>query len=112
MRSVDRKLNNIDKNNILQPMVKGSTVLDVEHIPEPEYRMFMEAKKIATNVKFEDLTPKQHQLLTATSLRMGERIIDLFTMWIESTITGSKDCMAKAQFRKRLVWFFQELKKD
>jgi len=111
MNSVKRKLNNLEKNNLLQQMVKGSTVLDMYNIPDAEYQVFMQAKKIATGVKLEELTPEQEQVLLAASSRMGDRIFDLFIMWVESNVCV-RCGMATAQFKKRLIWFLQELKAE
>ena len=93
-------------------MVKGSTVLDMHNIPEAEYLLFQKARKIATSgIKLTELTEYQEKILHAASIRMSERIFDLLTQQIEACFCRGNS-MATAQFKKRLIWFLQELRKE
>ena len=106
----ERKLRGLE-NNILQPLVKGSTQLDAQHIPDAEYRLFQEAQRIAREVKYADLTPSEKHIHESASKRLRERIFDLFTEWIEHCVCLNND-MAKTQFNLRFAWFMRELLAD
>ena len=108
--SRERKLRGLE-GNILQPLVKGSTQLGVVTLPKAEYRLYEVATNLIQKVPYAELTATQKEVLKVFRFRIMERVLDIFTTYIDAFFCGGNS-MAQTQAKLRLYWFLQELQKD
>jgi len=109
-RSLRRRIDDIE-NCILQPIIPGSTKLDVSELPEPERKLFERALIIGENFdRIPDYVPSEtsRKVMETTVERISLRVLDLFRSCFSGILSeGNK--IADWMFTVRFYWFMHDI---
>ena len=109
MKSINRKLNELENKHVLQPMVAGSSKLDLTTLPEAEQLFLDKAREIVDSYKFEDLNDTQKKLMVTAFERVELRMVDLFNTYLQAKFGVSRSVHKQFILKLRFWYFLHEL---
>jgi len=110
MKSINRKLNNLE-NNVLQKPEVGSTKICSCAFPEPEQVLLEKARQLVEmQIPYEEATEQQKTIIAKAGKALNFRVFDLFTMYLETWCHD--DPIARITLHERFLWFIQQLREE
>jgi len=110
MKSINRKLNDIE-NNVLQNPIHGTTMICSCGFPEPEQVLLEKARQISEmGIPYADATDQQKAIIAKAGKILRFRVCDLFTMYLDTWCQD--DPIVRVVIHERFLWFITELRKE